>query len=141
VNYCTTRQTIHGKLVVVVHWYKDKDGLGWKGRFSFFVPRTEGNSFVTMCQNHSVSLRQTLPLGMISVMLDGCAGGCWKDATFEGTTITERDLQWATSWGVLAIQDKHLRCHELTNFSKCSTRLDAEVQALEDNRHNQSRIS
>jgi len=136
VNYCTTRQTIdHEKIVVIVHWYKDRDGLGWIGRFLFFVPKIDKNSPESMCKNHSISIRQTSPLGMISVMLDGCAGGCWKNANFEGTAITERDLQWATSWGVLAIQDKHLRCHDLTDLRNCPTKLAVGVQALEDKRH------
>jgi hypothetical protein len=87
-----------------VHWIKDGDGLGYNGRCTIWQ---DGNN--KLCDKHTVGIRQSMPLGSISIILDECSGGAWKYATFEGTGITERDLLWAAAWASLGIEDKHRR--------------------------------
>jgi hypothetical protein len=87
-----------------IHWQMDEDEHGYHGDcFIWEDSRTKG------CDKHKISIRQSMPLGLISVILDECTGGAWKSARFEGHTITERDLLWAACWAVLGIEDKHRR--------------------------------
>jgi hypothetical protein len=76
---------------IIVHWKPDADGHGYKGFASWHddIGEKEG---------HVISIRQTQPLGMISIDFDQCNGGAWRFHSFEGTGITERDLQWAMAW-------------------------------------------
>ena len=83
-----------------VNWAECEDGLGWSG-LTYVVPRPHTNS-----KSHTVSLRQTIPLGVIVVTVDECAGGCWATAQFEGVGLTERDLQWAALYAMEAIKRK-----------------------------------
>ena len=85
---------------LVVRWTEDEDGLGWEGIAQKFAEEGKVGNV------HTVSLRQTLPIGGIVVTFDGSVGGYWKTARFEGTRLDERDLQWATAWAVLALEDK-----------------------------------
>lgn len=41
-------------------------------------------------------------------MLDACNGGAWASTNFEGHTITERDLLWASLWAIQAAKRKHV---------------------------------
>jgi hypothetical protein len=87
-----------------VCWEEDDDGLGWSGKCVIW---NDGNTKVNCQREHTVTVRQTIPLGGITVTFDGCAGGSWAYQTFEGHTLTERDLEWAACWALLALKDKH----------------------------------
>ena len=83
-----------------VNWIEDRDFLGWRGVASVLTrPHKES-------ELHTVSVRQTIPLGLIVVTVDECAGGCWATAKFEGVGLTERDLQWAALYAMEAIKRK-----------------------------------
>lgn len=83
--------------VLVISWEQDKDGLGYTGIVRKWLEKDK-----TPTDNNVITLRQTIPLGRICVQFQPCKGGCWKSAHWEGTTLTERDLQWATAWAELA---------------------------------------
>jgi hypothetical protein len=113
----TTRTRIgntpmYGYPSLQIRWEQDDDGLGWSGVCTIW---TDGNTKVNCQREHTVTVRQTIPLGGISVIFDGCAGGSWAYQTFEGHALTERDLEWAACWALLALEDKHRRapafCH------------------------------
>jgi len=53
---------------------------------------------------HDIQLVQGNPLGSIHIDFDVGNGGAWDFASFEGTCITERDLQWATLWAALSLR-------------------------------------
>jgi hypothetical protein len=125
-DYCSTQQMniTNGGITAITRWYKDEDGLGWKGHLCFFDKNEK------LCDKHCISLRQTIPLGQISVSLDPCKGGAWKWNSFEGTGITERDLQWAMSWAMWLVLDRH-RSHGIDGFGPCGARLDPGLEAKE----------
>lgn len=111
-NYCVTSVSIGNDSypLLKIHWAKDEDGLGWNGQCVIWEDGGKlGSKPAKMgCDKHHISIRQSIPLGEISVTLDGCSGGAWKVARFGGHTLTERDLEWATCWAILGI-DKHRR--------------------------------
>lgn len=55
-------------------------------------------------QTHDIEIVQGNPLGSISFDFDVGNGGAWDFASFEGASITERDLQWATLWAALSLR-------------------------------------
>jgi len=94
-------------ITLQIMWVADEDSHGWKGQCTVWKDRKD-----KIAEGHIVSLRQGQPLGSISVNLDECKGGAWVFHSFEGTGITERDLQWATAWAAIAIRDKRLHMQE-----------------------------
>lgn len=85
---------------VIVHWTLDPDGLGYTGDATWFSE--DGNKEEL---SHRISVRQTSPLGVISCAFNQCSGGSWNSTMFEGTSLTERDLQWAMAWAVIVKED------------------------------------
>jgi hypothetical protein len=136
-DYCSTRQKIDAfDTTVVVRWYRDKDGLGWKGRMIFYKERKQEKEAQPLCKNHSITVRQTLPLGGIHVSLDECGHGSWQWNSFEGTGLTERDLEWATAWAVWGVLDKHRRSYlEINDFRECGSRLNSQIEELDTKKH------
>lgn len=90
--------------LLIVRWERDEDEMGAKGIAMIFKTPNEKEE-----RTYTISIRQTLPLGLICFELDGCIGGAWQFGTIDGAGLTERDLQWATAWGALAIKDKKMR--------------------------------
>jgi hypothetical protein len=88
---------------MMVNWEEDVDGLGWTGTITTWINPNERNQ-----TTHEVNVRQTTPLGLIFVTVDGLSHGCWATAKFEGTGISERDLQWATAYASESIKRKEL---------------------------------
>ncbi len=85
-----------------VKWTADSDGHGWRGEVVVWKDHNE-----KLAEGHRITIRQGQPLGSISMSFDEAVGaGAWKFYSFEGTGITERDLQWATAWAALALRDK-----------------------------------
>lgn len=84
-----------------VRWDEYEDGLGWKGTVTFW---TDGNSRESAI--HEIELRQSTPLGGIYASVDAVSHGCWASTKFEGTVLTERDLQWAAAWAAVEIRRK-----------------------------------
>lgn len=82
-------------------WTEDQDFLGWTGSAKIWPSSDECNP-----DWHEISLRQTTPLGGISAMVDPISHGCWASTNFEGTVLTERDLQWAAAWASAEIKRK-----------------------------------
>ena len=91
---------------LMIHWVEEEDLLGWTGTCQIWK---DGNTKLECSQEHTVTVRQTIPMGGISIFFDSCPGGCWEYATFEGCRLDERDLAWAACWALLALQDKHRR--------------------------------
>jgi len=85
-----------------ITWTEDEDQNGWSGEAKIW---TDGNT-LKPCGNHTVTLRQGMPLGGIYVDVDGSSHGCWSGGSFEGAGLTERDLQWAALYAVEAIKRK-----------------------------------
>jgi hypothetical protein len=87
---------------MLVNWSEDEDGNGWTGKVTFWK---DGNTQEP--SDHAISLRQTIPLGAISVVVDECCGaGCWAMTRLDGVGITERDLQWAAAYALEALLRK-----------------------------------
>jgi hypothetical protein len=86
---------------LIIHWTEYEDQLGWHG-----IAQLCNEEHQLVDEEHTISVRQTLPLGAISITFDECAGGSWKFASFEGTRLDERDLQWATAWASLVLENK-----------------------------------
>ena len=101
---------------LTIHWSECDDGMGWHGKCQLW--NDENNTKVNCKREHTVNLRQTMPLGGISVTFDECDGGVWKMANFEGHTLTERDLEWAACWAVLALEDKHKRAPAFCKYKQ-----------------------
>lgn len=82
-------------------WTEDADGLGWTGSCFTWV---DGNTKESGL--NEISIRQTTPLGGISAYVDPISHGAWASTRFEGTILTERDLQWAAVWASAEIKRK-----------------------------------
>ncbi len=90
---------------ISIEWTRISEnlGLGYSGEASIWTDKSTKEACT-----HKVSLLQTEPLGSIYVDLDSSDKGfSWKTGKFEGCGITERDLQWATQWAILAIEHRH----------------------------------
>jgi hypothetical protein len=55
---------------------------------------------------HTVGIGQGAPLGHVTVAFDQLTYGAWESTHFDGVGVTERDLQWATLWAVLALKNR-----------------------------------
>ena len=88
---------------VHIKWKWDESwcGGGWTGDLSIW--HSPG---IQDARHHTVGVGQPCPLGTVSVMFDPHSHGAWESATIDGTGITERDLQWATCWAVLALKSR-----------------------------------
>ena len=82
-------------------WTEDEDGLGWTGSAFLWKDGSTKESGL-----HEISVRQTTPLGGISAYVDPVSHGAWAMTKFEGTVLTERDLQWAAAWASAEIKRK-----------------------------------
>lgn len=82
-------------------WTEDEDGLGWTGSVKIWTGASSCDSDL-----HRIEVRQTTPLGGISAYVDPVSHGAWAYARFEGTVLTERDLQWAAAWAMAEIKRK-----------------------------------
>ena len=117
-RYATTRTRIGNTPVypcLTIKW--EESGMGWIGKCSIWK---DGNTKVDCKEEHIVEISQSMPLGIITVMFDGFAGGCWKYQTFAGHGITERDLEWAAAWSLLALEAKHKlmpECYDESNLA------------------------
>lgn len=88
-----------------ITWTEDEDGLGWKGQLTFWKdPDTRDDNSA-----YDVEIRQGMPLGYITVLVEPSLYGCWSMTGFEGVGITERDLQWAAAFAVEALKRKRER--------------------------------
>lgn len=92
-------QNGHRYPALLVKYTVDDDGLGYHGEAAFWLSGSEKGDA------HTISIRQTSPLGMISITLDGNEHYCRAMAQFEGVDIKARDLQWAALWAVAAINN------------------------------------
>ena len=82
-------------------WTEDVDGLGWTGScFTWIDGNTKESGL------NEISVRQTTPLGGIHAYVDPISHGAWASTRFEGTVLTERDLQWAAAWASAEIKRK-----------------------------------
>ena len=88
-----------------VCWTEDEDGNGWSGVCKVWL---DGNT--KKDREHTIGLRQTLPLGSISVSVDGSSHGAWAFSSFEGVGLTERDLQWAALYASETLKRKNEPC-------------------------------
>lgn len=87
--------------VMTVFWKPEEDGKGWNGEIKIWE---DGNTQRDIGE-HTVQVRQTTPLGEISVTIDPCTGGARRFFHFEGTGITERDLQWANAYAIEVLRN------------------------------------
>jgi hypothetical protein len=94
---------------LIVTYKQDDDGHGYDGQCS-----TWPDDRAPSCE-HTLSVRQSAPLGSIVVMLDANPAGSWATGEFEGAGIAERDLQWAALWAAQAIKDRHGRVGACAN--------------------------
>jgi hypothetical protein len=85
-----------------VHWTEDEDGNGWTGVTQVWL---DGNT--KEGDEHIIHLRQGMPLGSIHVDVDECSHGAWAFSSFEGTGLTERDLQWAALYASEVLKRKN----------------------------------
>lgn len=74
---------------------------GYKGTLTLWRSGNEKDE-----KTHEVLIGQGAPLGAVTVMFDQAGYGVWETASFEGVGVTERDLQWATAWAVLAFKSR-----------------------------------
>lgn len=84
-----------------VFWRENEDGLRWRGEATLWLDEDRSDPGV-----HVIEVGQTLPLGGIHAFVDPSSHGAWAMTRFEGTGITERDLQWAAAWGAVEIKRK-----------------------------------
>lgn len=88
---------------LVVLWTEDEDGNGWSGQACIWQSGSDHDA-----REHTISLRQGIPLGRIYLLVDECSHGCWASTSFEGTGLAERDLQWAAAFAGLSIMNMKL---------------------------------
>ncbi len=88
---------------VSIMWREDSSwgGGGWQGTLSVWLSGEEKDP-----HEHTVAIGQGAPLGSVTIMFDSVGHGAWEIASFEGVGVTERDLQWATLWAVLALKSR-----------------------------------
>lgn len=84
-----------------VTWTEDADSNGWTGEATFWA-----DANTPQPPAHRINLRQGQPLGSISVTTDGTEHGAWSMTSFEGTGLTERDLQWAAAYAMETLKRK-----------------------------------
>lgn len=98
----TTRQPLNntGKQYpyAIVCWEQDADQLGYDGEMVVWTDDEKRS-----CR-HTISVRQSLPIGGIYFSFDECKGGARAFGSFEGTRLDERDLQWATAWAIAVMR-------------------------------------
>lgn len=82
-----------------INWAKSELGNGMQGTLTLWHGPNDKDE-----NTHQISLIQSCPLGTISIDFDVGNGGAWDFASFEGASITERDLQWATLWAALSLR-------------------------------------
>ena len=82
-----------------INWSPSKLGNGYSGFLTLFHSSGDRDE-----KNHYIEIIQGCPLGSIHVDFDVGNGGSWDFASFEGVSITERDLQWATLWAALSLR-------------------------------------
>jgi hypothetical protein len=86
-----------------VNWTEDDDQNGWTGSVTFWIDGNTENP-----PKHTINIRQANPLGSIVVFVDEFESGCWAMTSFDGSGITERDLQWAAAYSMEALKRKRL---------------------------------
>jgi len=86
-----------------VQWRRDGSwgGGGWIGEINLWHSPKDKDE-----HTHTVSIGQGCPLGRISLYFDSVGYGAWESAYLEGVDITERDLEWATQWAMLALKSR-----------------------------------
>ena len=102
----STRQPIRGTGIypaAMIIWQADSSwgGGGWQGTLTVWLSESEKDP-----HTHTVVIGQGAPLGSVTIMFDSVGHGAWEIASFEGVGVTERDLQWATLWAVLALKSR-----------------------------------
>lgn len=89
-----------------VHWKPEEDGHGWRGEAKIWE---DGNTARPSARRdgkpHEICVRQTIPIGHISISIDSAPYCSRAWLSFEGTTLTERDLMWATGWAISVLKD------------------------------------
>lgn len=96
----TPMETLHYPNMATL-WTEDEDSLGWTGAARIWKDQDSCDPV-----RYEISLRQTTPLGGINAMVDPFSHGAWASTRFEGTVLTERDLQWAAAWAAVEIRRK-----------------------------------
>lgn len=87
---------------VSARFSRDDDGHGYTASVDLWPNGDDGPDCM-----HSLWVRQASPLGMLWIVFDGFEGGCWRSVDISGSTLNERDLEWATAWAVEAMRNKH----------------------------------
>lgn len=102
---------------VSVQWKRDGawGGGGWTGKVVLWHSGSDRDE-----HEHTVSIGQGCPLGSVSLYFDSVGYGAWEMASIDGAGITERDLQWATLWAVLALKSRR-RMGDLRAIEKTSS--------------------
>lgn len=103
-TFASTRLTLAThphKVEMVVTWHPCEGGRGWEGKAAVFK---DGSG--PIAEGHVIHVTQSCPLGRVFISLDPHAAGAWSFYDFEGTGISERDLQWATAWAAEGIRRK-----------------------------------
>lgn len=102
---CTRHELFNGHRYpsVQISWERDASwfGGGWTGKLTVWRSGSQKDE-----RTHDVTIGQGAPLGRVTVMFDSVVYGAWEHAAFEGVGVTERDLQWATLWAVLALKSR-----------------------------------
>lgn len=87
-----------------VNWRREGSwvGGGWIGEITVWHSPEDRDE-----RTHTVTIGQGCPLGQVSLYFDNIGGyGTWEMAYLDGVDITERDLQWATLWAMLALKSR-----------------------------------
>ena len=87
----------------MIKWTRDDSwgSGGWRGVLTIWLSGNEKDP-----HEHTVGIGQGTPLGSVSLYFDSVGHGSWEAAHFDGVGVTERDLQWATLWAVLALKSR-----------------------------------
>jgi hypothetical protein len=100
---CTRTNIDNSNLYILITWDENEDKLGWTGTTTEWTDKNTKTN-----KQHVVNLYQTTPIGGICVDIDQMSVGTWSFGSFEGTGLTERDLQWAALYTIEAIKRKEV---------------------------------
>jgi hypothetical protein len=86
-----------------VNWRREGGwgGGGWIGEVTVWHSPKDRDE-----HTHNITIGQGCPLGQVSLYFDNFGYGTWEMSHLDGVDITERDLQWATLWGMLALKSR-----------------------------------
>lgn len=87
---------------IIIHWQLENDQHGYFGRISKLLDKNTKDD-----KEYFILIRQSSPIGLIIVNFSPnySPDTAWAYSRFEGVTILERDLQWATIWAIQCIEN------------------------------------